>query len=188
MMSDRINRKDLIVEVASELFLQQGYEATSIRQIADEVGVTEAALYYHFKEGKRQLLQAVFACQMPNFKQVLEDCHGSQSLAELIQRYGQAVALIAPHTAPRLRWLISEYPNFAQDAKDFIHKKQVAFHDELADLIEPFVVDAATADALAWTLNCVTVGHSQLFDSLELQAIVDMPLKTLMDTLGKRLD
>jgi AcrR family transcriptional regulator len=68
-MSDRINRKDLIIEIASDLFLKQGYEATSVRQIADAVGVTEAALYYHFKEGKRELLQAVFACQMPNFKQ-----------------------------------------------------------------------------------------------------------------------
>ena len=30
------------------LFTTQGYDATSLRQIADRVGVTKAALYYHF--------------------------------------------------------------------------------------------------------------------------------------------
>jgi AcrR family transcriptional regulator len=186
-MADRINRKDLIVEVASDLFLKQGFEATSIRQIADEVGVTEAALYYHFKEGKRELLQAVFACQMPNFKHVLEACQGAESLQDLIQRYGQAMAIIAPQVIPRIRWLISEYPNLEQSERDFIHHKQVAFHDGLAELIEPFVGDKDAANALAWTLICIKLGHSQLFGSLELQSVVDFPLKSLIETLAKLL-
>jgi AcrR family transcriptional regulator len=186
-MADRINRKDLIIEIASDLFLRQGYEATSIRQIADEVGVTEAALYYHFKEGKRELLQAVFQCQMPNFKQVLEQCQGAESLQELIHCFGQAVAKIAPHVFPRIRWLISEYPNLEQSERDFIHQKQIAFHDGLAELIEPFVGDADTANALAWMLICLKLGHSQLFGSMDLQSVVDFPMQSLIDTFAKRL-
>jgi AcrR family transcriptional regulator len=38
-----------IQEVALLMFNEHGYEATSLREIADEVGVTKAALYYHFK-------------------------------------------------------------------------------------------------------------------------------------------
>ena len=38
-----------IQEVALELFTEQGYEATSLREIAERLGVTKAALYYHFK-------------------------------------------------------------------------------------------------------------------------------------------
>src|SRR5262245_37120672 len=38
-----------IQEVALRLFNENGYEATSLREIADEIGVTKAALYYHFK-------------------------------------------------------------------------------------------------------------------------------------------
>ncbi|WP_345628724.1 TetR/AcrR family transcriptional regulator [Rugosimonospora acidiphila] len=35
--------------MALELFTEQGYEATSLREIAERLGVTKAALYYHFK-------------------------------------------------------------------------------------------------------------------------------------------
>ncbi|MFJ6212375.1 TetR/AcrR family transcriptional regulator [Streptomyces sp. NPDC092296] len=38
-----------ILDVALELFSEQGYEKTSLREIADRLGVTKAALYYHFK-------------------------------------------------------------------------------------------------------------------------------------------
>ena len=35
--------------VALELFAEQGYEKTSLREIAERLDVTKAALYYHFK-------------------------------------------------------------------------------------------------------------------------------------------
>jgi AcrR family transcriptional regulator len=38
-----------IQHVALELFAEQGYERTSLREIAERLGVTKAALYYHFK-------------------------------------------------------------------------------------------------------------------------------------------
>lgn len=38
-----------IQEIALDLFTERGYEATSLREIAEELGVTKAALYYHFK-------------------------------------------------------------------------------------------------------------------------------------------
>jgi len=38
-----------IQQVALEMFAEQGYERTSLREIAERLGVTKAALYYHFK-------------------------------------------------------------------------------------------------------------------------------------------
>jgi AcrR family transcriptional regulator len=45
----REDTRTRIQEVALELFTEQGYEATSLREIAERLGVTKAALYYHFK-------------------------------------------------------------------------------------------------------------------------------------------
>ena len=46
-----MNRNDTrsrIQDVALQMFIDKGYEATSLREIAEELGVTKAALYYHF--------------------------------------------------------------------------------------------------------------------------------------------
>src|SRR2546427_12988807 len=41
--------RERIQAIALELFAEQGYEKTSLREIAERLGVTKAALYYHFK-------------------------------------------------------------------------------------------------------------------------------------------
>jgi AcrR family transcriptional regulator len=46
-----------IQEVALELFAAQGYDKTSLREISDRLGVTKAALYYHFKS-KEEIVAA----------------------------------------------------------------------------------------------------------------------------------
>lgn len=45
----RTDTRARIIQVAFELFSEQGYDKTSLREIAERLGVTKAALYYHFK-------------------------------------------------------------------------------------------------------------------------------------------
>lgn len=53
-----------ILSKAAELFLAKGYKGVSMKEIAEAVGVTSAALYYHFPKGKEDLfttmIQTVF--------------------------------------------------------------------------------------------------------------------------------
>ncbi|WP_242900656.1 TetR/AcrR family transcriptional regulator [Actinomadura terrae] len=52
MTRPRTRRKDTrerIQHVALELFLERGYDQTSLREIAERLEVTKAALYYHFR-------------------------------------------------------------------------------------------------------------------------------------------
>jgi AcrR family transcriptional regulator len=49
----------LILESSLRLFSDRGYARTSVRDIAQAVGITDAAIYYHFSS-KRDLLRAVF--------------------------------------------------------------------------------------------------------------------------------
>jgi AcrR family transcriptional regulator len=41
--------RERIQQVALELFAEHGYDKTALREIAERLGVTKAALYYHFK-------------------------------------------------------------------------------------------------------------------------------------------
>lgn len=45
----RGDTRERIQAIALDLFAEQGYEKTSLREIAERLGVTKAALYYHFK-------------------------------------------------------------------------------------------------------------------------------------------
>jgi AcrR family transcriptional regulator len=49
--------RERILDIALELFNDQGYDNTSLREIADRLGVTKAALYYHFERKEDILLE-----------------------------------------------------------------------------------------------------------------------------------
>ena len=68
---DRGNTKQAILEASLELFSVRGFEATSISQIADAVGIRKASLYSHF-DSKQAILDAIV-------KQVLQQ-YGEHSI------------------------------------------------------------------------------------------------------------
>jgi AcrR family transcriptional regulator len=57
--TDSEDTKQEILNAAEQLFADQGFAATTIRQIAEKVGVNTAMVHYYFGK-KPQLLQAVF--------------------------------------------------------------------------------------------------------------------------------
>ncbi len=58
MQTGGSSRRQCLIASASRLFAEHGYEGTTIRQIARQCGITEAAIYKHF-DGKDQLYEEV---------------------------------------------------------------------------------------------------------------------------------
>lgn len=67
--------KNKIKETAARLFADKGYTSTSMREIAEAVGVTKAALYYHYPN-KEAIFRAVVE---DNFR---EHLHREMNAAE----------------------------------------------------------------------------------------------------------
>ena len=65
---DRGNTKQEILEAALELFSVQGFEATSIAQIASAVGIRKASLYSHF-DHKQAILDALVQEVMEQYEE-----------------------------------------------------------------------------------------------------------------------
>lgn len=61
-----------ILVVARDLFASKGYEQTSLREIADRVGLTKASLYYHYPS-KQALLHAIVAPLVAQWREVVEN-------------------------------------------------------------------------------------------------------------------
>lgn len=55
---EKSNTREEILEAALDSFSVNGYEATSISQLADAVGIRKASLYSHFS-GKQEILDSV---------------------------------------------------------------------------------------------------------------------------------
>jgi AcrR family transcriptional regulator len=55
-----LHTKENIVKTALKLFLQNGYERTSLNDIARKVGITKPAIYHHFKN-KDELFHQVLS-------------------------------------------------------------------------------------------------------------------------------
>jgi len=51
-----------ILEVAKETFAKKGYVASSLRDIAEQAGVTAAAIYYHYAKKEDLLREIIFDC------------------------------------------------------------------------------------------------------------------------------
>jgi AcrR family transcriptional regulator len=70
-----LNARERVLNVAEILFRQRGYNVVTMRDIAEEVGIRQASLYYHFPS-KEQLfitvLEQVFERHRHGLHQVLD--------------------------------------------------------------------------------------------------------------------
>src|SRR5699024_9178115 len=53
------NTKNAILKVAAEMFLSQGYQATSTRKIAQELHITQPNMYHYYKNKKVLYMKAI---------------------------------------------------------------------------------------------------------------------------------
>jgi AcrR family transcriptional regulator len=49
--------REKILDTAQDLFIEHGYDKTSLRDIAEQLGITKAALYYYFERKEDILLE-----------------------------------------------------------------------------------------------------------------------------------
>lgn len=80
--SDTNTRQIQITAAAERLFRQKGYLATTVRDIADELGVRGASLYSHIG-GKEELLWAIASRAADEFFAALEPIATSDEPAQL---------------------------------------------------------------------------------------------------------
>jgi AcrR family transcriptional regulator len=99
MRQRRSDMREKIQAVALELFAEQGYEKTSLREIADRLHVTKAALYYHFRT-KEDIIVSLFDDAIASVDELIawgrEQPATPETRRELVRRYAAGVFAHAP--------------------------------------------------------------------------------------------
>jgi AcrR family transcriptional regulator len=94
----RTDTRERLLAVAAELFAERGYAGTSIRDISERLGLTKAALYYHFAS-KAEILHALVAQPIANIRAVFEadhDVRSAEGRAGFVRAVVGALAICTP--------------------------------------------------------------------------------------------
>ncbi|MER7080909.1 transcriptional regulator, TetR family [Saccharopolyspora kobensis] len=78
MPRTRVDTSAEIRAVAAELFARQGFEKTSLREVAERLGITKAALYYHFAS-KADLVRGIVQPLVDEVEALLAESGGSSA-------------------------------------------------------------------------------------------------------------
>jgi AcrR family transcriptional regulator len=73
--------RDKILHQTTRLFVERGYDGVSIREIAEACSITKAALYYHFVDKERLLIE-ILETGLEAFHQLLEDARQNYQSAQ----------------------------------------------------------------------------------------------------------
>jgi AcrR family transcriptional regulator len=157
-MNTRSDTRSKIQDVALELFGEQGYDKTSLREIAERLGVTKAALYYHFKT-KEEIVTSLFQAADEGLQRLVAWAHDQEpTLAkrrELVQLYAKG---IGDGRAFKLMRLIQENQHTLRELAAGMRSKN-RMEELMAFLVD---ADASLADQLRARMSLIVM-HAGMF-------------------------
>jgi AcrR family transcriptional regulator len=107
---ERQEMQTLILDAARELFATEGYEAVTMRRIAEKIEYSPTAIYSHFKD-KLSLLKELCDRDFAAFAAVLQRAAGVKDPVERLRRIGYAYVDFALEYPNHYRFLfMTEHP------------------------------------------------------------------------------
>ncbi len=168
----------LLLETAARLFVERGYTAVGMRNIATAVGLTKGAIYGHFRT-KGQLLVEVIRWKLanrehsPEFLELTDD--RERAVVLMFDRQGRDIRLLEVDAAAAAR----HDPDVAVGLADLYRERQVQIRAAISDVHDP--------EAVAWFISALSAGIAMnqaaarpLPDAEQLRNTVLTSLRALM--------
>lgn len=172
-------RRDQIIQTATDVFATEGFEGTALKRVAELVGVKEATLFHYFR-GKQELLTAVLAERDRRSMAAMDTDAGLPLMVRSAERN---------RAEPGLTTL---YAVASATANDPGHDSHGYFKDRFAEVVDVLTVDIerrqaagqARTDLPAKDLARLVVAIS---DGLQLQWLYDKEVD-VADGLSQFID
>lgn len=133
MEQNELSGRERILQEAAQLFVSQGYNGISMREIGDASGMTKAALYYHFKD-KQDLLREIIKTTLTSTRRRFDQASvNSDSIREQISRLVNEVFLQRPEERGILHLIFVEAPHLDENLRQEI---TCIYHDQFLSVIE----------------------------------------------------
>jgi TetR/AcrR family transcriptional regulator, cholesterol catabolism regulator len=129
-VGDADHPRERILRVAADLFMNQGYAATSVREIGQRAGISQSALYHHI-ESKAHLLRALH----------------ERFIVEMLGQLREAAASEAP-ASERLRSMICVVMQIIEDHQAEVTVFLREAHALPAEIRDPIVRQRDAVDEI----------------------------------------
>ena len=144
-------KRQEIVDVASELFEKYGFDRTSMSMISDRLGGSKATLYGYFKS-KDELFQAVVEFDIPaQSEKLMVEFFSGKDLKESFTRLGIAflTRLLSPTPIANMR-MMANRPEGSEISKMFYNETLKPAWGRLASRIEALMDEGKLRRADPW--------------------------------------
>jgi AcrR family transcriptional regulator len=182
--------RERILDIALELFTEQGYDKTSLRDIAERLGTTKAALYYHFKSKSDILLELHLRLHALG-QGVLDDLSALETGPEkaaawphLLDRFIAEVAANRP---------LMQLHQRNQSAVEALHdsERHRAANDDIEEqfrrLLRSRDIPKETRVRMACSIGAVMAGllTAQMFDDIPDHELTGLVRSTVLEMFGE---
>ena len=150
-LSGKAATQERILQAATSLFLEQGYEQTTVAQVAERAGVSRATVFWHFSE-KAGLFREAFNRLIEPFRRSIEaGVEGDdpeERLQVLLTRYPAFIASHAEAMEGLVRWAM-EAREFRKTLVDSLLDMHQRYIGALTEVISEIVPEGEDPRALA---------------------------------------
>ena len=182
---------DAVREAAANLFYQRGYAATSLREIASEVGIQVGSLYNHI-DGKAELLRNIMVKIMDDLLAAMVDA--TKDAGDPVERLERALDCHIRFHATHSRDVFignTELRSLAAEDRKLVIERRDEYEKLLRSLVQD-VCDGGYGDAVDVRLQgfaIVAIGtHMAAWykpsGSMSLDEVVDVYTKTIARQLN----
>jgi AcrR family transcriptional regulator len=134
------DRREEIVSAATELFYEYGYQKATMRDICGKIGITQAALYYHFRN-KEEILYTIIERSSNDLYLLLRSCFSVDT--DPIERLKNAISqhiLSIKHARKGAKIIIEDKRFLGGDLNRLVKEKEKAvfymYRDRLKEVQE----------------------------------------------------
>ena len=169
-----------LLETALELFTRHGVEGTSLQMIADALGVTKAAVYYHFKT-KDEITEAVAEPALRRLRTVVREATALRRRgAQVDHVLAGVVDLAIRHRA--LAAVFSTDPGVARALERTLHDEE-----NVKECLTELLVGPGENPAAAVAAHVALAGIALAGGSPALAAVPDEELRAYLLEVGRRV-
>src|SRR5690606_1530160 len=130
-------KREAILEASTRVFLEKGYSATGMQQIASEADVSTATLYSHFS-GKEELFDAVVAALWQRLRPIEREEFWAMAPEQGLRAFCLDVleVLLSPTSIALFRVVLAEAPRFPELTQAFREHGDEAIVQKLATYLK----------------------------------------------------